>query len=70
MNPLHVPEQYPYGERCPFTGHFCISLETLIKVPLNILFPPFLKGAKKRAPLLFLQRWGPMEADAHFQSLT
>jgi hypothetical protein len=34
-NPLQVPQQGPYGERYPFTGHFCISLETNIKIPLN-----------------------------------
>jgi hypothetical protein len=32
---LQVPQQGPYGERYPFTGHFCKSLETLIKIPLN-----------------------------------
>jgi len=52
MNPLQVPQQGPYGERYPFTGHFCISLETLIKIPLNKnFFFSFLKGPKKRAPL-------------------
>ena len=35
MNPLQVAQQGPYGERYTFTGHFCISLETSIKILLN-----------------------------------
>jgi len=52
MNPLHVPQQGPYGERCPFTRHFCKSLETLIKIPLNknILFS---KALRKEHPSMF-----------------
>jgi len=48
-NPLQVPQQDHYGEREPFTGHFCVSLETLIKISLNIFFPS-LQGPKKRGP--------------------
>ena len=70
MNPLQVPQEGLYGERYLFTGHFCLSLETLIKIPLNKIFsPPFLRDPKKRAPLHVPQNRGPMEADTHFQSL-
>jgi hypothetical protein len=33
-NPLQVPQQGPYGERAVYRA-FCISLENLIKIPLN-----------------------------------
>jgi len=42
-NPLQVPQQDHYGERKPFTGHFCVSLKTLKKILLNknfFSFPP------------------------------
>ena len=50
-NPLQVLQQDPYGDRHPFTGNFCISLETLIKIPLNKNFVSLLsKALRKERP--------------------
>jgi len=54
MNPLQVPQEGLYGERYPFTGHFCLSLKTLIKIPLNkIFFFLFSKILRKEHPSMF-----------------
>jgi hypothetical protein len=45
------PQRGPYGQRCPFTGQFYISLETLIKIPLNKNFFPSLKSPKEKSSL-------------------
>ena len=58
MNPLKVPQQGTYEERYPFTGLFYISVESLIKIPLNKKFFPSLKGPKKRMSLHVPQNWG------------
>jgi hypothetical protein len=59
----------PYGERNPFTGHFCISLEILIKIPLNKKFPPLSKALGKERPSMVPKSGAPMKVDALFQSL-
>jgi hypothetical protein len=59
MNHFQVPQWGPFGVRYPFTGHFYISLETLIKILLDKKF--FFKGAKKRVSLHVPQNLGPME---------
>jgi hypothetical protein len=38
----------------------CISLENLIKIPLNK------KALRKKHPSMFPKSWTPLEADAHF----
>jgi hypothetical protein len=68
-NSIQVPQQGPYGERYPFTGHFYICLETCTKIPLNKNF--FLsKALRKERPSMFPKSRTPMGADAHFQSVT
>jgi len=44
MNPLQVPQQGPYEERCPFTGHFAYLSKTS-----SFGFPS--KGALSQGPL-------------------
>ena len=69
--PFQVPQQGPYGERYPFTGHFYISLKSLINIPLNKKFFPLLsKAQRKERPSMFPQSGDYMETDAHFRSLT
>jgi len=41
-------------ERYPFTGHFCVFLKTLIKIPLNK------KAVRKKRPSM---RVGSIESD-------
>jgi hypothetical protein len=48
-NPLQVPQQGPYGQRYPLTGHFYISLDRSL----------YLKGPKKRMSLNVPQKRGP-----------
>jgi hypothetical protein len=50
-NPLQVSQRGPYGESNPFTGPFCISLESLIKISPNKNIFLSLKGPKQRASL-------------------
>jgi hypothetical protein len=60
MNPLQIPQQGPYGGRYPFTRHFYISLENLIKNPLNK------KALGKEHPSKFPISGAHIVADAHF----
>jgi len=64
MNPLQVPQRGLYGKRYPFTEPVCISLEYLIKIPLNKEFSP----SEKERPSIFPPNEVTMETDAHYQS--
>jgi len=59
-NALQVLQCGPCRERYLLTGHFYISLENLIKIPLNK------KALRKEHPSKFPKSGAPVEADAHF----
>jgi hypothetical protein len=50
----------PLWREIPIYRAFCISLENLIKIPLNK------KALRKKRPSMFPRNGVPMEADAHF----
>jgi hypothetical protein len=58
-NPLRFPNRGLYGERYPFTGYFCISLENLIKISLNKKFFFSQKALRKGCPSMFPPKRGP-----------
>jgi len=57
-NSIQFPQQNPYGERYPFTGHLYISLATCTNIPLYKNFFS-LEGPKKTAPLHVPQKQDP-----------
>ena len=68
----HPPgsQRGPYGKRYPFTGPFCMSLESIIKIPQNKKIFFLSKALSKERPSMFLKNGVPMDTNAHFQSLT
>ena len=53
----------PLWTEIPVYRSFCISLENLIKFPLNK------KALKKKCPSMFPKSGAPMKVDAHFLAL-
>jgi hypothetical protein len=66
-NLFHVSHRSFCGERYPFTGHFYISLETLV----IFLFIRFFssKALRKGRPSMFPQSRAPVERDSHSRAL-
>ena len=59
-NPLHVPNGAPVERDTRLQGTIYISLEILVKIPLNKILLPSLKGPKKRASLHIPPKAGPL----------
>jgi len=53
----------PLWREIPIYGVFCISLDNLIKIPLNK------KALRRKRPSMFPKSGTPMEADVHFRAL-
>jgi len=53
----------PLWRELPIYRAFCISLENLIKIPLNK------KALRMKCPSMFPQSVAPTEADTHFRAL-
>jgi len=62
QTPSEFPKRALWREISVYTA-FCISLENLIKIPLNK------KALRKKRPSMFPKSGAPMEADAHFRAL-
>jgi hypothetical protein len=60
--PPPVSPTGPLWREIPVHRTFCISLENVIKIPLNK------KALRKKRPYMFPKSGPPMEADAHFRA--